>query len=70
MASCIKPIMRERERERERGERERGGERESGNYVLHEGSQKEITSQTDLYIVILSSKRYVFEDKMTKYLSV
>ena len=28
---------------------------------------KEITSQTDQYLVILSSKTYVFEDKMTKY---
>ena len=26
-------------------------------------SQKEITSQTDYYLVILSSKTYVFEDK-------
>ena len=33
-------------------------------------SQTEITSQTDLYLVILSSKTYVFEffeDKVTKY---
>ena len=30
-------------------------------------TQKEITSQTDEYLVILSSKAYVFEDKMTKY---
>ena len=29
-------------------------------------TQKEITSQTDEYIVILSSKTYVFEDKSTK----
>ena len=28
---------------------------------------KEITSQTDLYLVSLSSKTNVFEDKMTKY---
>ena len=28
---------------------------------------KEINSQTDLYIVSLSSKTYVFEDKLTKY---
>ena len=28
---------------------------------------KEIISQTDLYLVILSSKTYVFEDKTTKY---
>ena len=27
----------------------------------------EITSQIDKYLVILSSKTYVFEDKMTKY---
>ena len=27
---------------------------------------KEITSQTDLYLVILYSKTYVFEDKTTK----
>ena len=32
----------------------------------HVGAQKEITSQTDWYLVILSSKTYVFEDKMTK----
>ena len=30
-------------------------------------SQKEIISQTDLYVVILSSKTYVFEDKLTMY---
>ena len=29
-------------------------------------TQKEITSQTDYYLVILSSKTYVFEDSMTK----
>ena len=29
-------------------------------------SQKEITSQTDEYLVILSSKTYVFEAKLTK----
>ena len=28
---------------------------------------KEIMSQIDLYLVSLSSKTYVFEDKMTKY---
>ena len=28
---------------------------------------KEIISQTDKYLVKLSSKMYVFEDKMTKY---
>ena len=32
-------------------------------------TQKEITSQTDLNLVILSSKTYVFEEKMTKYKS-
>ena len=31
------------------------------------GTLKEIISQTDEYLVILSSKTYVFEDKMTKY---
>ena len=31
---------------------------------------KEITSQTDFYLVSLSSKTYDFEDKMTKYKSV
>ena len=31
---------------------------------------KEITSQTYWYLVILSSKTYVFEDKMTKYYSI
>ena len=30
-------------------------------------AQKEITSQTDLYLVNLSSKTYVFEDILTKY---
>ena len=30
-------------------------------------SKKEITIQTDQYLVISSSKTYVFEDKMTKY---
>ena len=30
-------------------------------------AQKEIISQTDLYLVSLSSKTYVFEDKLTKY---
>ena len=30
-------------------------------------TQKEITSQTDKYVVILSSKSYVFEDKLTTY---
>ena len=28
---------------------------------------KEIISQTDLYLVSVTSKTYVFEDKMTKY---
>ena len=28
---------------------------------------KEIINQTDKYLVNLSSKTYVFEDKMTKY---
>ena len=30
-------------------------------------TQKEITSQTDKHLVNLSSKTYVFEDKLTKY---
>ena len=30
-------------------------------------TQKEITSQTDKHLVILSSKTYGFEDKLTKY---
>ena len=30
-------------------------------------SLKEIISQTDLYLVILSLKTHVFEDKLTKY---
>ena len=33
-------------------------------------AEKEIISQTDLYLISLSSKTYVFEDKMIKYLSV
>ena len=32
--------------------------------------EKEITSQTDQYLVILSSIIYVFEDNLTKYRSV
>ena len=35
--------------------------------LLNKGPQKEISSQTDKYLVILSSKPYVFEDKLTKY---
>ena len=35
--------------------------------LSHSCTQKEITSQTDLYLVILSSRTYVFEDKMTKF---
>ena len=31
---------------------------------------KDIISQTDQFLVILSSKPYVFEDKLTKYQSV
>ena len=34
---------------------------------LQWGTQKEITSQTDNYLVISSSKSYVFEDNLTKY---
>ena len=30
-------------------------------------AQKEITSQIDEYLVVLSSKTFAFEDKMTKY---
>ena len=30
-------------------------------------AQKEITSQTDYYLVILSSKTYVSEHDLTKY---
>ena len=30
-------------------------------------AQKEITSQTDEYLVIMSSKTYVFEDNLTEY---
>ena len=29
-------------------------------------TQKEISGQTDWYLVILSAKTYVFEDKLTK----
>ena len=32
-------------------------------------AQKEITSQIDYYLVILSSNALVFEDKLTKYQS-
>ena len=37
-------------------------------HITPEGGKstlKEITSETDYYLVILSSKTYVFEDKMT-----
>ena len=37
------------------------------NEILKQSALKEITSQTDLYLVSLSSDTYVFEDKMTKY---
>ena len=30
-------------------------------------AQQAMTGQTDLYLVILSSNTYVFEDKLTKY---
>ena len=33
-------------------------------------TQKEIISQTDYYLDILSSKTNVFEDNLTNYLSV
>ena len=33
-------------------------------------SLKEISSQTDEHLVILSSEMYVYEDKMTNYQSV
>ena len=36
---------------------------------LEKPTLKEITSQSDSYLVILSSKTYVFEDKLTKYQS-
>ena len=36
-------------------------------FIFLSYSLKEIISQTDLYLVNLSSKKYVFEDKMTKY---
>ena len=34
---------------------------------IHTSTQKEITIQIDLYLVSLSSKTYVFEDKLIKY---
>ena len=37
---------------------------------LWRDSHKEITNQTDQYLVILSSKTNGFEDKLTKYESV
>ena len=36
-------------------------------FIKYCTTQKEITRQTDLYLVILSSKTYVFEDNLTKY---
>ena len=41
--------------------------RKTWRYVVSLKTQKEITSQTDKYLVILSSKTYVFEDKLTEY---
>ena len=35
--------------------------------ILERTSMKETISQTDLYLVNLSSKTYVFEDKLTTY---
>ena len=35
--------------------------------MVHHPALKEIISQSDLYLVILFSKTYVFEDKTTKY---
>ena len=37
----------------------------SPEFEVH--AQKEIISQTDQYLVTLSSKKYVFEEKMPKY---
>ena len=37
---------------------------------IHLRTQKEISSQIDKYLVILSSKTCVFEDNMIKYQSV
>ena len=37
---------------------------------LRASTQKEKASQTDQYLVILSSKTYVFEHKLTTYQSV
>ena len=37
------------------------------NAFIIRRSLKDIISQTDLYLVNLSSKTFVFEDKMTKY---
>ena len=38
--------------------------------VLTVNTQKQVTSKTDLDLIILSSKTYVFEDKLTKYNSI
>ena len=35
--------------------------------LVQNAAQKEITSQTDHYVVSLFSKTYVFEDKVSKY---
>ena len=37
------------------------------NYRIFSCTQKEINSQSDEYLVILSTKTYVFEDNLTKY---
>ena len=37
------------------------------NFRVNSYSLKEMISQTDYFLIILSSKTCVFEDKMTKY---
>ena len=48
----------------------RGVGRNTSRHVRIWLEQKEMIGRTDWYLVILSSKTYVFEDKLTTYLSV
>ena len=48
----------------------RGVGRNTSQYVRIWHRQKERIGRTDWYLVILSSKTYVFEDRLTRCLSV
>ena len=44
--------------------------RNTSRHVRIWNGQKEMIGRTDWYLVILSSKTYVFEDKLTRFRSV